>query len=46
MSGKPEEELSDEERSTLDTAKTVLTEMIGLMGLDAHGRDRPRRRYG
>jgi len=35
VSGKPEEELSDEERSTLDTAKTVLTEMIGLMGLDA-----------
>ncbi len=33
--GKPEEELSDEERSTLDTARTVLTEMIGLMGLDA-----------
>jgi spoIIIJ-associated protein len=35
VSGKPEEELSDEERSTLDTAQTVLTEMIGLMGLDA-----------
>ena len=35
MPGKPEEELSDEERSTLDTARTVLTEMIGLMGLDA-----------
>jgi spoIIIJ-associated protein len=35
VSGKPEEELSDEERSTLDTARTVLTEMIGLMGLDA-----------
>ena len=35
VSGKPEEELSGEERSTLDTAKTVLTEMIGLMGLDA-----------
>jgi spoIIIJ-associated protein len=35
VSGKPEEELSDEERATLDTAKTVLTEMIGLMGLDA-----------
>jgi spoIIIJ-associated protein len=35
VSGKPEEELSDEERSTLGTAKTVLTEMIGLMGLDA-----------
>ena len=35
VSGKPEEELSDEERSTLGTAQTVLTEMIGLMGLDA-----------
>ena len=35
MPGKPEEELSDEERSTLETARTVLTEMIGLMGLDA-----------
>ncbi len=33
--GKPAEELSDEERSTLDTAKTVLEEMIALMGLDA-----------
>jgi spoIIIJ-associated protein len=33
--GKPEEELTDEERSTLETARTVLTEMIGLMGLDA-----------
>jgi spoIIIJ-associated protein len=33
--GKPEEELSDEERSTLETARTVLTEMVGLMGLDA-----------
>jgi spoIIIJ-associated protein len=33
--GKPDEELSDEERSTLDTARTVLTEMIGLMGLNA-----------
>jgi spoIIIJ-associated protein len=32
--GKPVEELSDEERSTLDTAKTVLTEMLGLMGLN------------
>jgi spoIIIJ-associated protein len=35
VSGKPDEELSDEERSTLGTAQTVLTEMIGLMGLDA-----------
>jgi len=35
VSGKPDEELSDEERSTLETAHTVLTEMIGLMGLDA-----------
>jgi spoIIIJ-associated protein len=33
--GKPDEELSDEERSTLETARTVLTEMVGLMGLDA-----------
>jgi spoIIIJ-associated protein len=35
VSGKPAEELSDEERSTLDTAKTVLEEMISLMGLNA-----------
>jgi spoIIIJ-associated protein len=35
VSGKPADELSDEERSTLDTAKTVLEEMIALMGLDA-----------
>ena len=33
VSGKPAEELSDEERATLDTAKTVLTEMLNLMGL-------------
>jgi spoIIIJ-associated protein len=33
VSGKPAEELSDEERATLDTAKTVLEEMLGLMGL-------------
>ncbi len=33
VSGKPVEELSDEERSTLETAKTVLTEMLGLMEL-------------
>jgi spoIIIJ-associated protein len=32
--GKPVDELSDEERSTLDTAKGVLEEMIKLMGLD------------
>lgn len=31
--GKPVEELSDEERATLDTAKEVLTEMLKLMGL-------------
>jgi len=31
--GKPVEELSDEERSTLDTARTVLEEMLSLMGL-------------
>jgi spoIIIJ-associated protein len=35
VSGKPEEELSDEERTTLATAKTVLEEMVALMGLDA-----------
>ena len=35
VSGKPAEELSEEERSTLETAQTVLTEMIALMGLDA-----------
>lgn len=33
VSGKPIEELSDEERSTLETAQTVLTEMLNLMGL-------------
>lgn len=33
VSGKPVEELSDEERATLDTAKSVLTEMLKLMGL-------------
>ncbi|MDQ4036227.1 MAG: Jag N-terminal domain-containing protein [Chloroflexota bacterium] len=33
VSGKPMEELSDEERSTLDTAKAVLEEMLGLMEL-------------
>ena len=33
--GKPIEELSDEERSTLDTAKVVLEEMLSLMGLAA-----------
>jgi spoIIIJ-associated protein len=31
--GKPVEELSDEERATLDTAQEVLTEMLKLMGL-------------
>jgi spoIIIJ-associated protein len=31
--GKPVEELTDEERATLETAKTVLEEMLGLMGL-------------
>jgi spoIIIJ-associated protein len=31
--GKPVEELSDEERATLETGKTVLEEMLGLMGL-------------
>ena len=33
VSGKPLEELSEEERATLDTARTVLTEMLNLMGL-------------
>ena len=33
--GKPIEELSDEERSTLETAKSVLEEMLSLMGLAA-----------
>ena len=33
VSGKPLDELSDEERATLDTAKTVLEEMLGLMGV-------------
>jgi len=33
VSGKPVEELSDEERATLDTAQSVLTEMLKLMGL-------------
>ena len=32
---RPPRSCSDEERSTLDTAQTVLTEMIALMGLDA-----------
>lgn len=31
--GKPLEELSDEERATLETGKTVLEEMLKLMGL-------------
>jgi spoIIIJ-associated protein len=33
--GKPLEDLSDEERSTLETAKEVLEEMVRLMGLNA-----------
>ncbi len=33
VSGKPVEELSAEERATLDTARTVLEEMLSLMGL-------------
>lgn len=33
VSGKPVEELTEAERSTLETAKTVLTEMLGLMEL-------------
>jgi spoIIIJ-associated protein len=35
VSGKPIEELSESERSTLETAQSVLTEMLKLMGLDA-----------
>ena len=35
VSGKPVAELSDEERSTLDTARAVLEEMLKLMGLSA-----------
>jgi spoIIIJ-associated protein len=35
VSAKPDEELTDEERATLETARTVLTEMLSLMGLDA-----------
>jgi spoIIIJ-associated protein len=34
VSGKPLDELSDAERSTLETARTVLEEMLGLMELD------------
>ena len=33
--GKPVDELTDEERSTLETAKEVLEEMVRLMGLNA-----------
>jgi spoIIIJ-associated protein len=33
VSGKPMDELSDEERGTLATAKTVLEEMLSLMGV-------------
>jgi len=33
VSGKPVDELSEEERSTLETAREVLTEMLRLMGL-------------
>jgi spoIIIJ-associated protein len=35
VSGKPVEELSDTERSTLETAQNVLTEMLKLMELNA-----------
>jgi spoIIIJ-associated protein len=34
VSGKPLEELSEEERATLETAQTVLTEMLSLMGIE------------
>lgn len=33
--GKPIEELSDEERETLETAREILTQMLSLMGVDA-----------
>jgi spoIIIJ-associated protein len=33
VSGKPLDELSEDERSTLETAKTVLEEMLSLMGV-------------
>ncbi|HSK92678.1 MAG TPA: RNA-binding cell elongation regulator Jag/EloR [Candidatus Angelobacter sp.] len=33
VSGRPIEELSDEERATLETARTVLSEMLSLMGV-------------
>ena len=33
VSGKPVDELSEEERATLETAKTVLDEMLSLMGV-------------
>src|SRR5688500_17681764 len=33
VSGKPLDELSDEERATLETARTVLEEMLSLMGV-------------
>lgn len=35
VSGKPVEDLSDEERETLETAQSVLAEMLSLMGIDA-----------
>jgi spoIIIJ-associated protein len=35
VSGKPVDELSETERSTLETAQSVLTEMLKLMELDA-----------
>jgi spoIIIJ-associated protein len=35
VSGKPVEELNEEERTTLETGKTVLEEMLSLMGLSA-----------
>lgn len=35
VSGKPIEELSDEERTTLETAREILTQMLSLMGVDA-----------
>ncbi|MCC6618243.1 MAG: Jag N-terminal domain-containing protein [Chloroflexi bacterium] len=35
VSGRPVNELSDEERETLEVAREVLTEMISLMGIEA-----------
>ena len=46
VSGKPSEELSEAERATLDTAKTVLDRDARAHGAVGHRRDRPRWRDG